>query len=321
MGKLNFFRKLIRKGFLEDAKFKAETRTKFNMKNILWVFGILLVVAILGIFAFVPTESDRIVSGADAPVVLDYSKPADGTAQAQEHPPVKANAQGPFQTGGGIGYGSTAYGHGGGDQSRSRNANQVIRRGQGGNDPSSQLPMGTLIEAKLLTSVRSANGASPVMALIAQEITSDSGTSIPAGTKAIGTASFDDDSRRLQLRFSTLVYEDGSQHGIQAIAMMGDGSAGLSGDYDSGQAKRQIGTFIGNFVGGLADGMKERTSGGVFGGAVEPGSVRNGVLNGVTLSAQDQAKFYSEDLTSTRPSMSIPSGASFYLFLEKEYLP
>jgi hypothetical protein len=326
MEKSNFFRRLIRRSFLEDAKFKEETRTKFNMTNILWFFGFVLSVVIFLIFAFVPAETERAVSDGGAVSIPDYSKPMTGNVSEQERPNLKANGRSSFDSGGGIGYGAGAGGYGdlynrGGQQSRTRNANQVIKRGQGGNDPGSQFPMGTLIEARLITGARSVNTASPVMALIPQEITTDAGASIPAGTKAIGTASFDEGARRLQLKFSTLVYDDGSQHGIQAIAMMGDGLAGIPGDYNSGQSNRQIGSFIGNFVGGLADGLKERTSGGAFNGTLEPGSIKNGILNGVALSAQDQAKFYSEDLTSTRPSMSAPPGASFYLFLEKEYLP
>lgn len=178
-----------------------------------------------------------------------------------------------------------------------------------------------MIRATLLNTVRSTNTASPVIALITQDVANDSGTSIPANTKVIGNATFDDASRRIQIRFSTLIYEDGSQHGIQATAMMQDGSAGIDGDYHSGRGEQQAGRFIGNFIGGLADGLRTQTTPGMFGNSTQEGSIKNGLLNGVSLSAQDQAKAYSDDLTNTRPSMSIDAGSPFFLFLDKEYLP
>ena len=105
------------------------------------------------------------------------------------------------------------------------------------------------------------------------------------------------------------------------MGLMADGSAGLSGDYHSGEGKRQVGRFLGNFIGGLADGMKERSASGQSGISYEPGSIKNGVLNGITLSGADQAKSYSEDLSQSKPSMNLSSGHSFVIFLEKEYLP
>ena len=99
------------------------------------------------------------------------------------------------------------------------------------------------------------------------------------------------------------------------------GSSGLPGDYHSGTAQKNIGRFLGNFVGGLADGMKDRQAGGQSGIAVEPGSLKNGILNGVTVSSLDQAKAYSEGMQNVRPYLEVPGGSIFVLYLEKEYAP
>lgn len=321
MKESNFFQKLIRNGFLEEAKFKSETRTKLNMKSIFWTFGILLVVIIILILCYAPNEDSRSISTAGA--VPDYSKPVSPNSSAQ------GSASGPAQNGGkdstvpfgggGIGYGVASEQVS--KSSRNRNSAQVIRRGSGGNDPGAQIPIGTLIGARLINTVRSTNTASPVIAQILQDVTNDNGISIPANTKAIGSATFDETSKRIQIRFSTLVYEDGSQHGIQATAMMQDGSAGIDGDYHSGRTEQQLGRFVGNFIGGLADGLRTQSTPGMFGSATQEGSIKNGLLGGVAQSAQDQAHVYSDDLTNTRPSMSIDAGTAFYLFLDKEYLP
>jgi len=323
MANPNFFRKLITKSFIEEAKLPAETRTKFNLKNILWIFGGALVLVILVICLYTPDDSKRKVAPPNS--VPDYSRPSStGTIATGSEVVGRSNSAHPSQFGGGgIGYGGAngAVAFSGGGAGRNRNANQVIKRGANGSDPGAQIPIGTMIGARFLTAVRSVNSGSPVVAQITQEVLSDNGTSIPVNTKVIGSASFDEGSHRIQMRFNTLVYEDGSQHAIQAVAMMQDGSAGLEGDYHSGRTEQQIGKFIGNFVGGLAAGMQTTTTPGAFGSATQTGSVRNGILNGISLSAQDEAKTYSDDLANQKPSMAINAGAPFFIFLEKEYLP
>jgi type IV secretory pathway VirB10-like protein len=205
---------------------------------------------------------------------------------------------------------------------RTRTSNQVIRRGEGGNDPGSRLPMGYGVPARLLNAVLSTDSASPVVAEITQDVfASQSTLSIPAGSRVIGSASFDDSSKRIQLRFHTFVYPEGDQHGLQGIGLMRDGSAGIAGDYHSEDFKRQSGRFLGNLIGGIADGMKERQASGPMGIPMEAGSLKNGILNGIALSAQDQAKQYATGLEGAKPYMTLEAGQNFVIFLEREYLP
>ena len=209
----------------------------------------------------------------------------------------------------------------GGTRSQTHAANQVIRRGAGGNDPGAALPMGQGIPVRLLNSILSTDSTTPIIAEVTDDIEVHGILSIPQGTHAIGSAQYDDTSHRIQIRFHTLVYPEGGEHGIQAMGMMPDGSAGLEGDYHSGGATRQVGRFIGYFVSGMADGMENRQQSGPFGTTYAPGSLQNGVLNGVSLSAQDQAKSLSDGLGNVKPTMTLPSGQTFILFLEHEYMP
>jgi hypothetical protein len=317
MGFKNFFQKLASKSIFEQTKLSAEKRTKLNVKNITTIFVTILIIVLLGILCSSLSEDDRQVQSASIP---DYSKPLAGnTAQSPEKQSQSNQGKSHFNNGGGIGYSAT-YGSSS-TNSRSRNANQVIKRGQNGNDPGAQIPVGTMIGAKLLTHIHSGNTASPVIAQITEEIVNDSGIAIPINTKIIGTSTFNEEMRRIDIHFSTLVYEDGSQHSIQAMAMMKDGSAGLSGEYHSARTAQQIGKFIGNFTSGLADGLKERIAGGAFTGSIEPGSIKNGLLNAVELSAEDVTKTYSDDLSNEKPSMSLNAESPFFIFLEREYLP
>ena len=216
-----------------------------------------------------------------------------------------------------LGYGTTA----GNSSARNRSANQVIRPGAGNGDPGASLPLGFSISVRLLNSILSTDTGSPVIAEIPDDVFSHSVLSIPAKTRAIGSVRFDEGTRRLQLKFNALVYPEGDQHSIQAVGMMADGSAGLDGDFHSGEASRQVSRFMGHFIGAMADGMKERNSGGPFGIPYEPGSVKNGILSGVSLSAEDEVKSMTESLGATKPTMTLPAGQVFLLFLEREYIP
>ena len=319
MGNLNFFRRKVVENLFDQKKQSFQKRMRLNTSFILKFGGGTLLVVVLAIM-LAPNHDPR-VDLKNVPI-LDYNKGAALTSQdPQNQTPSHQNSGSGFSNAsGGIGYGSTSITSQ--SASRSRNANQVIRRGANGNDPGANLSLGTTISATLATNILSTNSASPAIAIITKETLTPNGTSIPSGARVIGRATFDEVSKRIQIRFNTVVYPEGDQHSIQAMAMMPDGSAGISGDYHSGELKRQTGRFIGNFIGGIADGMKERIAGGGFsGGSIEPGSIKNGLLNGITLSAEDEAKSYSDDLNAEKPTMSINAGSSILLFLEKEYLP
>jgi hypothetical protein len=90
------------------------------------------------------------------------------------------------------------------------------------------------------------------------------------------------------------------------------------GNYHSGNVTQQVGRFGGNFVGGIAAGMKERQAG-RFSGPLEPGSLKNGILNGISEAASDQAQIYSQQMQNTRAYLEVPGGAPFLLFLEREF--
>lgn len=318
-----FKNKVIDKYFLEAAC-PYTKRRPIKIKTILWLAGGSFVAFIFGvIFLGNNPESKDVV--ASVPDYTARTSPSALTSNDGIAMPSASNSQGlsrqstGFGSGLGIGYGGG--GLGGGGSGRNRSANQVIRRGEGGNDPMSRLPMGYGVSVRLLNAILSTDSSTPVIAEVTEDVYAHGTLSIPASTRAIGNASYDDSSRRIQLRFHTFVYPDGDQHQVQAIGLMADGSAGLSGEYQSGETKRQIGRFLGNFIGGFADGMKERQAAGQSGLPYEPGSIRNGVLNGVTLSAADQGKSYSEGLGQTKPMMSLSANQSFILFLEKEYSP
>ncbi len=183
------------------------------------------------------------------------------------------------------------------------------------------LPMGTTFPAQIINTLLSSDPAQPVIAQINDSVFWRNSEFIPAGTQALGNASFNETSQRMQVRFHTLVYPSGDQHAISGLALLADGSSGIPGEYHSGELLKQTGRFAGNFVGGLADGIKDKQQAGWPGGSINVGSLKNGVLNGLTLSAMDQAKRLSEEAQQTKAYLEVSSGVVFYIYLEKEYQP
>ena len=201
---------------------------------------------------------------------------------------------------------------------RNYGASQLVRRGDGRTSMDG-IPMGSLVPLKLLNKVLSSDNDAPVLAIVTEDVLSKNTVLIPEGTKAIGQASLDDTTRRLKMRFNTLVFPEGDQHSISGLGVLQDGSSGLEGDYHSGDFSKQAGRFIGDFVGGLADGMKDVTTQGQVGIPFQPGGIKNGLLNGISNASSDQAKTYGDQMKNVRPYLEVPAGVFFYLFLDKEF--
>ncbi len=183
------------------------------------------------------------------------------------------------------------------------------------------LPMASTISVRLVNSVISTDSVSPVIALTTSDaLDNESSTVIPAGTQVVGQASFDDLTRRLQIRFHSVVFEDGKQRGISGIALLDDGSAGLTGEYHSSSVFQQAGRFLSTFIGGMADGMKDKEAS-ASGQVIEKGSVKNGLLNGAADAASDQARQTSQEMERIRPFLEVKKGTEFLLYLEKEFVP
>ncbi len=204
-----------------------------------------------------------------------------------------------------------------GGSGRQFSASQIIQRGGSAADV---LPIGTQIHVQLIGLVESMDANSPVTAVILEDALSPvQAMVIPKGTKVIGTGQLDSQRERLQVQFRTLVFPEGEQYSISAIATMPDGSSGLAGDFSSGEFKKNASQFIGNFVGGLAEGMKDRTAVGQLGIPLESGSIKNGVLGGIANTSLNYAKSSSEKMGQVSASIKVPSGTSFVLYLEKEF--
>ena len=184
------------------------------------------------------------------------------------------------------------------------------------------LPMASLIAAQLIGKVVTSDSATPTIAVIPQDVSWEDDVLIPEGSKALGQTTFDESTQRVQVRFHGVVFPDGTSHSISGLALSADGSAGLSGEYHSGTIGQQVGKFLSMFIGGLSDGMKDRQpSQGPGAPPYEPGSLRNGALNGLAVTSSEFAKSKSQELERSKPFMELPSGMGFVIYLDKEFVP
>ena len=200
---------------------------------------------------------------------------AEKASQANAQVANSNNAQRSAQTAGPAPFIENPYLNGGNQRSQAKaprtySASQVIKRNSSQGPGGDKLAMGTTISVRLLNTVLSSDHASPAIALITEDVYFQNVLILPKDTKAIGQASLDEPSKRLQIRFHTFVFPDGEQASLSGLALLPDGSSGIPGNFHSGQLRNQIGRFTGNFVGGMASGLKDRQAGG-WGNPLEPG--------------------------------------------------
>jgi hypothetical protein len=313
-------KKIIDRYFLESAMPYSKKRP-INMKSVYWCSGAALFLFIVSVLFFDPEEQTRTGKfnsselEAQTNLTLPQSKELIPSDQDELHVGLEAKSSHQI---------TSMRPSSGGSTMRSRSAAQVIYRGGEGKDPTMRLPMGTSFLVRMINQVHSNSSSSPAIAEIIDDVYSPGDLNtliIPRSTRAIGNAMYDESNQRIQIQFNTLVFPEGDQHSIQAIALMIDGTSGVLGQMHSGANLRRSGKLLGHFVGQMAHGMKEKQGVSQGGVLYEAGSVKNGVLSGIEAVAMDEAKSYSEDLSQTKPTMTLAAEAQFLIFLEREFNP
>ncbi len=299
--------------FLSEVNPYSQKRS-IKASHVGLVFGVLVVfVMLLGNYFDSKNQTERQISEAKKAVeTAEKTVTTNGVPSAAQPQNNYVDLQSALSPGG------SRPGNGGGG-GRQYSASQLIKRGESAYDV---LPIGTLVKVRLLGRVESADQKSPVIAVVTQSSMSPSGAQvIPLGTKVIGQGQIDATRERLQVAFNTLVFPEGEQYSFSGFAAMPDGSTGIVGDFSSGAFKRHASQFVGNFIGGMAEGLKDRTTGGQMGIPFEPGSLKNGALNGIAQSSLDYAKSSSEEMSRSQASMRLNDGQEFVIYLAHEFHP
>jgi type IV secretory pathway VirB10-like protein len=193
-----------------------------------------------------------------------------------------------------------------------RNSAMILSRG--GTDARDQLSAGTRISIQLTSKITITNQGMPVIGIVTDDVSSESGTAIQSGSKVIGDASFDSDAERAMITWRAIITPDGSERALSAVGVGKDGQVGIGGNVHSDGVKNVVGQTLTRFVGAYAAGSMNT---GAF-GANQGGNV-NGLRNAVAQTATDRANAMGEDLQKERKWIELDSGTNTIAVLSQPF--
>jgi len=132
----------------------------------------------------------------------------------------------------------------GGSLSRSRQPDEM-RKPLG-------IPSGTKIPALLSNRVFSFNVAAPVLALVSKDFTWQDKILIPKDSKFLGEASVLKSLDRINVSFDLLIFPDGRQMRVRAMALSEDGSGGIKGKVEKHRDVKVLKAIGETFLGGAS---------------------------------------------------------------------
>lgn len=203
-------------------------------------------------------------------------------------------------------------GAGGSNAAPDRNSAMILSRG--GTDARDQLSAGTRISIQLTSKVTIANQGMPIVGIVTDDVSSESGIAIQSGSKVIGDASFDSDAERAMITWRSIITPDGRERAFSAVGVGKDGQVGIGGNVHSDGVKNVVGQTLTRFVGAYAAGSMNT---GAF-GANQGGNV-NGLRNAVAQTATDRANAMGEDLQKERKWIELDSGTDTIAVLSQPF--
>jgi len=212
-------------------------------------------------------------------------------------------------------WGNGSAGRSGGQRGGSQvNYNTAMVIGSKNGNSRTELHAGTKIRLQIIDKFVASQEGTPVIAKSVEDVTSDSGNSIPQDSLFYGEASYEKSSGRAIIQFKKVSYPNGTIRDISASAVSSDGMSGLEGNVKSDSAKNSVGQVITTFVGGLAAGSVERD----FMGNSK-GGVSNGLMQAVSETARDRAQKYGESMKDAREWIEISAGTSCDAVIRQPY--
>jgi hypothetical protein len=208
---------------------------------------------------------------------------------------------------------STSTGSGG-SASAGKDRNSAMILSRSGSDSRTQLSSGTKVMIRLSGKTTISNGSMPVVGIVSNDVTSESGTAIPSGSKVLGDASFDADNEQASITWRSIILTDGRERPFSAIGQGRDGQMGIDGNVHSDGVKNAVGQTLTRFVGAYAAGSMNT---GAF-GANQGGNV-NGMRNAIAQTATDQANSMGENMQKERKWMELESGTEIMTVLNQPF--
>lgn len=160
------------------------------------------------------------------------------------------------------------------------------------------IPSGTRIPALLSNRIFSFNVEAPVIALIDRDFKWKDKVVIPKGTKFLGEASVVKSIDRINVSFNTLIFPDGNEVKVRAMALSPDGAGGIKGKVQKHRDIKALKAVGETLLGGVS----------LFAGGVRsaPFSMEDQLRLNLTQNLTSQA---AQDLRSVRVDESITAEA------------
>ena len=215
---------------------------------------------------------------------------------------------------------SKIWGHGSSNFTNNQNGmaqvnyNTAMVIGSKNGNSRTELHAGTQLHLQIIEKFIASQEGTPVIAKLIDEVTSDSGNTIPAGALFYGEATYQQSSGRATVKFNKVSYPNGTVRDVSANVLASDGLSGLDGNVKSDSVKNSMGQVITTFVSGLAAGSVERD---LMGNS--KGGISNGLLQAVSETARDRAQKYGESMKDAREWIEVPAGTFCNAILQKSY--
>lgn len=196
---------------------------------------------------------------------------------------------------------------------KERNAPMILARS--GNDIKNQLSAGTRIFIRLIDKIIVSTQALPLVGIITKDVTHDDELAIPQGSKVLGSVSFDDNSERANINLTNIIFPDGRERQISAVAIGADEQLGVEGNIKSNAFQNSAGLALSRFIGAYAQGSM---SSGQLG--AQSGGNQNGMKNAISATAEDRANAYADDMKKQKKWIELTSGTQFMAILNQYFI-
>lgn len=272
-------------------KSEISKKTELNLKS-LRILGISFIFIFVGVVMIMPSEApveftEKIVKEPDH---QEQGSSDESTAPSKsvrsvwdsQRPPLPSGASGGAQ----VNYDTS-----------------MILGAKNGN-AKTQLRAGVRLPLRIVDKFIVSQDPVPILAELLLNARTDSGLTLPAGTRFYGEASFQKGAERATIQFRQISLPDGQIHPFHGIAVGKDGQPGVPGRVYSDGLKNTAGSLLTTFLSGFAAGSVETD----FMGRSR-GGVGNGLLTAVAETSKEKAQAYGDKMKQEREWVEVSSNA------------